>query len=58
MHKIKWFTQNLKRRKFHSTSTEDGRWNIQPVNDIISTSDTVKEKTKGKMEVGYEKGIM
>ena len=24
MHKIKWFTQNLKRRKFHSTSTEDG----------------------------------
>jgi len=25
LHKIKWFTQNLKRRKFHSTSTEDGK---------------------------------
>ena len=23
LYKIKWFTQNLKRRKFHSTSTED-----------------------------------
>ena len=33
-------------------------WNIQPANDIIWTSDIVKEKTKGKMEVGYEKGIM
>jgi len=24
LHKIKWFIKNLKRRNFHSTSTEDG----------------------------------
>ena len=25
LYKIKWFAKNLKRRKFHSTSTEDGK---------------------------------
>ena len=48
MHKIKWFTQNLKRRKFHSTSTEDGF----VVKDhymmiIVSSGKDEKEAQKG-----------
>jgi len=37
--KIKWAIRNLKRRNFHSTSTEDGLVG----NDLISNKDLLKE---------------
>ena len=55
MHKIKWFTKNLKRRKFHSTSTEDGKDQII-LSGIVYIPDHFDKDRKVDKPVAREDG--